>query len=67
MKYAKIILKNGAHDVTGEQKSEEWFVNRMPYEKIIISGKGYISIEALFSTKSEQSQFGINRYFWKTN
>jgi CRISPR-associated protein Cas1 len=26
---------------------EEWFVNNMPYEKIVMSGKGYISTEAL--------------------
>jgi len=44
---SKIILKNGRHDVTGEQESEEWFVNNMPYEKIILSGKGYVSTEAL--------------------
>lgn len=44
---SKIILKNGRHDVTGEQESEEWFVNNIPYEKIILSGKGYVSTEAL--------------------
>ena len=47
LKNSKIILKNGSHDVTGEQEREEWFVNRMPYEKIVISGKGYISTEAM--------------------
>ncbi len=47
LKNSKIILKNDAHDVTGESEKEEWFVNRMPYSKIIISGKGYISTEAL--------------------
>ena len=47
LKDSKIILKNGRHDVTGKQESEEWFVNNMPYEKIILSGKGYISTEAL--------------------
>ena len=47
LKNSKIILKNGRHDVTGKQESEEWFVNNMPYEKIILSGKGYVSTEAL--------------------
>ena len=47
LKNSKIILKNGSHDVTGEQEKEEWFVNQMPYSKIIISGKGYISTEAM--------------------
>ena len=47
VKNSKIILKNGTHDVTGESEREEWFVNRMPYEKIVISGKGYISTESL--------------------
>ena len=36
LKNSKIILKNGAHDVTGEYEKEEWFVNNMPYEKIIL-------------------------------
>ena len=37
LKNSKIILKNGSHDVTGEYEQEEWFVNRMPHEKIVIS------------------------------
>jgi len=40
LKNSKIILKNGSHPSTGESKSEEWFVNQMPYEKIVISSKG---------------------------
>lgn len=47
LKNSKIILKNGSHDVTGESEKEEWFVNQMPYEKIVISGKGYVSTEAM--------------------
>ncbi len=47
VKNSKIILKNGKHDVTGEQESESWFVKNMPYEKIVLSGKGYVSTEAL--------------------
>lgn len=47
LKNSKIILKNGSHDITGKQESEEWFVNRMPYSKIVISGKGYVSTEAM--------------------
>ena len=43
----KIILKNGSHDITGKQEKEEWFVNKIPYEKIVISGKGYVSTEAI--------------------
>jgi CRISPR-associated protein Cas1 len=30
LKNSKIILKDGAHDVTGESEKEEWFVNQMP-------------------------------------
>ena len=30
-----------------EPEQEEWFVKNMPYEKIVLSGKGYISTEAL--------------------
>ncbi|WP_246282110.1 CRISPR-associated endonuclease Cas1 [Nitrosopumilus ureiphilus] len=47
VKNSKLILKNGRQDITGEQESESWFVKNMPYEKIILSGKGYVSTEAL--------------------
>jgi len=47
IKNNKIILKNGSHDITGKQESEEWFVTKIPYEKIVISGKGYVSTEAI--------------------
>ena len=45
VKDSKIVLKNGLP--FEENKSEEWFVKNMPYEKIVLSGKGYISTEAL--------------------
>src|SRR3989338_9593712 len=47
IKQNKIILKNGSHDITGKQEKEEWFVTKIPYEKIVISGKGYVSTEAI--------------------
>ncbi|MCH7647706.1 MAG: CRISPR-associated endonuclease Cas1 [Thaumarchaeota archaeon] len=47
IKNNKIILKNGSHDITGESEKEEWFVTKIPYEKIVISGKGYVSTEAI--------------------
>jgi len=46
VKDSKIILKD-CHDPFSEPQIEEWFVNNMPYEKIVLSGKGYISTEAL--------------------
>jgi len=52
----KIILRNGTHDITGKSEKEEWFVNKIPYEKIVISGKGYVSTEAI----SLLSQKNIN-------
>ncbi|MCH7647394.1 MAG: CRISPR-associated endonuclease Cas1 [Thaumarchaeota archaeon] len=58
LKNSKIILKNGSHDITGESEKEEWFVNRMPYEKIVVSGKGYISTEAM-SVLSENNRHVI--------
>ena len=58
LKNSKIILKNGSHDVTGEYEQEEWFVNRMPYSKIVVSGKGYISTEAM-SVLSENNKHVI--------
>ena len=47
IKNNKIILKNGSHYITGEQEKEEWFATKIPYEKIVISGKGYLSTEAV--------------------
>ena len=46
VKDSKIILKNTA-DPFKEPEVEEFYVNNMPYEKIVMSGKGYISTEAL--------------------
>jgi CRISPR-associated protein Cas1 len=46
VKDSKIILKD-CHDPFSEPQTEEWFVNKMPYEKIVLSDKGYISTEAL--------------------
>jgi CRISPR-associated protein Cas1 len=39
-------VKN-CYDPFKEPEVEEWYVNNMPYEKIVMSGKGYISTEAL--------------------
>jgi len=43
---SKIILKD-CHDPFSKPTTEEWFVKNMPYSKIVLSGKGYISTEAL--------------------
>jgi len=46
VKDSKIVLKN-CYDPFSEPEIEEYFVKNMPYEKIVVSGKGYISTEAL--------------------
>ena len=46
VKESKIILKD-CHDPFSTPDIEEWAPNRMPYSKIILSGKGYVSTEAL--------------------
>jgi len=46
VKDSKIVLKNN-YDPFSEPETEEWYANKMPYEKIVLSGKGYISTEAL--------------------
>ena len=46
VKNSKIILKSN-HDPFSKPETEEWFVKNMPYEKIVLSGKGYVSTEAL--------------------
>jgi len=46
VKNSKIILKS-CHDPFSPSESEEWFVKNMPYERIVLQGKGYISTEGL--------------------
>ena len=43
LKDNKVILKDGQNDITGKSETEEYFATRMSYEKIVISGKGYVS------------------------
>ena len=47
LKDNQILLKDGKNPFSGEQDKEAWFVSKIPYDKIIISGKGYISTEAI--------------------
>jgi CRISPR-associated protein Cas1 len=42
LKNNHLVLKNGQNDITGISEKEEWFVSKIPYEKIVISGKGMI-------------------------
>jgi len=46
VKDRKLVFKN-AYDPFKEPEVEEWFVTNLPYEKIVLCGKGYISTEAL--------------------
>ena len=46
VKDSKIILKDN-HDPFSQPVIESWYVKNMPYEKIVLQGKGYISTEAL--------------------
>ncbi len=46
VKDSKIILKN-CYDPFSKHEIEEWFVKDMPYQRIILQGKGYISTESL--------------------
>ena len=46
MNNSKILLKDN-HDPFSEPEIEEWYPNRMPYSKIVLSGNGYVSTEAL--------------------
>jgi CRISPR-associated protein Cas1 len=47
LKNNHLVFKNGSNDITGISDKEEWFVSKIPYEKIVISGKGYVSTEAI--------------------
>ncbi|MBC8502969.1 MAG: CRISPR-associated endonuclease Cas1 [Nitrosopumilus sp.] len=46
VKNSKLILKN-CYDPFSKPTIEEWFVKDMPYQRIILQGKGYISTESL--------------------
>jgi len=48
VKDSKIVLKDN-HDPFSEGTTEEWFVKNMPYEKLVVSGNGYIIFAALKS------------------
>ena len=43
---SKIVLKNH-YDQFSEPEIESWFVKDMPYDRIVLQGKGYISTESL--------------------
>lgn len=43
----RVCLKGGRDPFTGRQEVEEWFVTQIPYEKIVIAGKGYVSTDAI--------------------
>jgi CRISP-associated protein Cas1 len=47
MKGNRIVLKDGTDPFTGKQETEEWFVTQVPYERIVVAGKGYVSTEAI--------------------
>lgn len=43
----KVILRRGRDVFTGKAETQEWFVTEIPYERIVISGKGQLSTEAI--------------------
>ena len=47
LKNNKIVLRNGRDVLSGKVDTEEWFVTKLPYEKIVVSGRGYVSTEAI--------------------
>lgn len=49
LKDNQIVLKNGRHFYEKEHEIESFFPSRFPYERIIISGKGIITTEAIKS------------------
>lgn len=43
----RVLLRNGLDIINGNRETEEWFVTEIPYEKIVVSGNGYISTDAI--------------------
>jgi len=49
LKDNQIILKNGKHFYESKHEIESFFPSRFPYERIVISGKGILSTDAIKS------------------
>jgi CRISPR-associated protein Cas1 len=47
LKDNKVVLRGGTDVFTGKVEIEEWFVTQLPYERIVVSGKGYLSTDAI--------------------
>ena len=47
IKNFEVTLKNGLSPFSDSREIETFFVTKIPYEKIIMSGKGYVSTEAV--------------------
>lgn len=56
LKDNRVVLRGGTDVFTGKAETEEWFVTQIPYESIVVSGKGYLSTDAI----SLLSQKNIN-------
>ena len=54
LKNSQIILKNGKHFYEKDHEIECYFPSRFPYERIVISGKGILSTDAI-KTLSENN------------
>ena len=54
LKDNQIILKNGKHFYEKDHEIESYFPSRFPYERIVISGKGILSTDAI-KTLSENN------------
>jgi len=47
LKNNRIVLTDGYNPFTNKRQEEKWFITQLPYEKLVISGKGYLSTEAI--------------------
>ena len=47
LKNNEVTLKNGLSPFSDSREIETFYVTKIPYEKIILSGKGYVSTEAV--------------------
>ncbi|MEP0824662.1 MAG: hypothetical protein HRF40_04185 [Nitrososphaera sp.] len=46
-KNKKVVLKGARDEFTGPQEIEEWFVTQIPYERIEIADKVYVSTDVI--------------------
>ena len=55
------VLRGGTDVFTGKAETEEWFVTQIPYGRIVVSGKGYLSTDATSLLSQKETSTSSSR------